>query len=57
MDGADPELKEYRDNLFSISQKRGQYPQCFMRTVEDGSIAFVGDWDVVEVGPYECAFK
>lgn len=49
IDGADPELKERRDYLFSLSQKRGQYPQCFMRQLEDGSVTFLGDWDTVEV--------
>ena len=48
VDGALIENKETRDLLFSISNERGAYPQCFFR-LEDGSYELVGLWPAIEV--------
>jgi hypothetical protein len=46
IDGADPEHKIFRDELFLISGLRAKYPQCFLLT--DGLYRFVGLWDTIE---------
>jgi hypothetical protein len=48
IDGCMPENKSERDNLFSISNERGKYPQCFIRQ-DDGSLKFVGLWETVDI--------
>lgn len=50
IDGASPEDKEIRDELFSISGMRGKYPQCFLRRGSKGNrrYEFVGTWETVE---------
>ena len=48
VDGADPEKKEERDELFKLSGVRGQYPQFFLRNEESGNITFFGNWDFIE---------
>jgi len=47
VDGNDPEMKEIRDELFQISNLRGNYPQFFL-AFPDGSTTFLGDWEKVE---------
>mmetsp|Transcript_71749 Transcript_71749/g.149812 ORF Transcript_71749/g.149812 Transcript_71749/m.149812 type:complete len:118 (-) Transcript_71749:114-467(-) len=47
IDGSLVENKEVRDVLFGVSNMRGKYPQCFLKS-EDGSFHFVGLWDEVE---------
>ena len=47
IDGALPENKEYRDNLFAISSQRGKYPQCFLK--KDNNVRFIGLWPEIEV--------
>mmetsp|Transcript_51008 Transcript_51008/g.74611 ORF Transcript_51008/g.74611 Transcript_51008/m.74611 type:complete len:216 (-) Transcript_51008:36-683(-) len=46
VDGAAPENKTMRDQLFEISQSHGVYPQTFM--IHDGDIFFIGLWDQIE---------
>lgn len=46
IDGADPEHKVFRDELFLISGLRAKYPQCFILT--DGIFRFVGLWETIE---------
>jgi hypothetical protein len=50
IDGASPEDKEIRDELFAISGMRGKYPQCFLRRGRKGNrrYEFVGNWETVE---------
>ena len=48
IDGALVENKEIRGTLFTISNERGAYPQCFFR-LHDGSYEFVGLWTTMEV--------
>jgi hypothetical protein len=47
IDGAYPDNKAIRDELFNISQHRGKYPQCFLKD-ESGAYKFVGLWEDVE---------
>ena len=44
-DGCLTENKEIRDKLFSISNKRGEYPQIFLKKGDD--YVFVGLWEEV----------
>lgn len=46
VDGADPALRDVRNELFSISGMRGVYPQFFM--IENSEIRFLGDFEAVE---------
>ena len=48
IDGALEENKEKRNELFGISDKRGKYPQVFIKG-EDGNIQFIGLWENIEV--------
>ena len=47
IDGSDPEQKERRNELFSISGKYAMYPQFFIKT-HDGSIEYFGDFSELE---------
>mmetsp|Transcript_26351 Transcript_26351/g.39922 ORF Transcript_26351/g.39922 Transcript_26351/m.39922 type:complete len:229 (+) Transcript_26351:32-718(+) len=47
VDGMDVAQKERRDELFKISNIRGNYPQFFLED-ENGEISYVGDWEYVE---------
>jgi hypothetical protein len=47
VDGMDPEQKEKRNELFGISQIRGNYPQFFLEH-KDGLTTYVGDWEYIE---------
>lgn len=40
-------LLRRRDELFKISNIRGNYPQFFLED-ENGEISYVGDWEYVE---------
>ena len=44
-DGCLTENKELRDQLFSISNKRGEYPQVFIRKGDE--YVFIGLWEQV----------
>lgn len=46
LDGSNFALAEKRNELFAISQNRGNYPQLFL--VDDGTTTFIGDYDVIE---------
>ena len=52
VDGANPEMKKRRDELFKTSGRRGVYPQFFVldNDVYDGTedINFIGEWDQIE---------
>lgn len=52
IDGSMAEVKEQRDKLFAVSEKRGKYPQCFIKDAK-GDITFVGMWEEIE-GMVEC---
>ena len=47
IDGAIAENKIERDRLFSISNQRGEYPQCFIQNEDGTSTKFVGLWEAV----------
>jgi hypothetical protein len=47
LDGALDASKETRNSLFTISGKRGSYPQLFKRGGEAG-LQFVGDMEMVQ---------
>lgn len=47
VDGMDSELKEIRNELFQISNMRGNYPQFFL-AFPDGSTTFLGNWEKIE---------
>ena len=51
VDGSLAEMKDTRDKLFSISNTRGKYPQCFIET--PSVTQFVGLWETIE-GMIEC---
>jgi len=44
VDGANPQNKDQRSALWSISQKRAVYPQLFVKKA-DGTFEFVCDFD------------
>jgi hypothetical protein len=46
LDGADPNHKDRRNELFGIIGMRGNYSQFFV--VENGKTSFLGDFDVIE---------
>jgi len=46
VDGADPSLKDVRNELFAISGLRGIYPQFFM--IDHLNIRFLGDFETLE---------
>eukprot|EP00617_Octactis_speculum_P018226 CAMPEP_0185768104 /NCGR_PEP_ID=MMETSP1174-20130828/47463_1 /TAXON_ID=35687 /ORGANISM="Dictyocha speculum, Strain CCMP1381" /LENGTH=118 /DNA_ID=CAMNT_0028452641 /DNA_START=19 /DNA_END=375 /DNA_ORIENTATION=+ len=46
IDGAAQENRELRNELFGISEKRGAYPQVFIK--EGGETKFVGDYEAFE---------
>jgi hypothetical protein len=46
LDGSNFALSAKRDDLFEISQVRGNYPQLFL--VDNGVTNFVGGFDVIE---------
>ena len=48
LDGNDTELKEKRNEFFTISGVRGQYPQLFKLPVDGGTPVFVGVWEKIE---------
>ncbi|KAH9256339.1 hypothetical protein BASA81_005560 [Batrachochytrium salamandrivorans] len=48
VDGADETQKELRNELFSISNIRGKYPQVFLSNKSD-TTTFVGDFYAVEL--------
>uniref|UniRef100_A0A7S2YFX2 Saccharopine dehydrogenase NADP binding domain-containing protein n=1 Tax=Entomoneis paludosa TaxID=265537 RepID=A0A7S2YFX2_9STRA len=48
LDGADPENKDRRNELFGISGLRAKYPQ-FFKVDEDGKTTFWGNWDTFEM--------
>jgi hypothetical protein len=41
IDGALPDNKDIRDQLFGLSNMRGKYPQCFIKN-SDESYTFIG---------------
>ena len=47
VDGSVEETKELRNTLFSVSNIRGKYPQCFIANL-DGSYEFIGGWEEIE---------
>lgn len=47
IDGVLPENKEVRSTLFSCSEKRGVYPQVFIKE-SDGKYTFVGDFEEIQ---------
>ena len=47
IDGADPDQKELRNELFNISGIRGKYPQVFI-TDKAESTEFIGDYEKIE---------
>jgi len=47
IDGALPEHKARRDELFALSGTRGGYPQVFLQKA-DGAVEFVGLWEKLE---------
>ena len=47
IDGAVPENKDQRNELFDISKVRGKYPQCFLKC--NSTTRFVGLWEEIEV--------
>lgn len=48
VDGADETQKELRNELFSISNIRGKYPQVFLSNKSD-TTTFVGDFYAIEL--------
>lgn len=46
IDGASPDNKDIRNNLFNISGLRAKYPQCFID--QNGSYVFVGLFEQIE---------
>ena len=50
VDGAAPEEKELRDRLFILSEKRGKYPQCFLKRDNDDAprYEFIGTWEQIQ---------
>eukprot|EP00607_Mallomonas_marina_P008207 CAMPEP_0182416614 /NCGR_PEP_ID=MMETSP1167-20130531/973_1 /TAXON_ID=2988 /ORGANISM="Mallomonas Sp, Strain CCMP3275" /LENGTH=177 /DNA_ID=CAMNT_0024589553 /DNA_START=85 /DNA_END=618 /DNA_ORIENTATION=+ len=46
IDGANPDNKEKRNELFNVSKSRGKYPQCFIE--KEGNIRFIGLWEEIE---------
>jgi hypothetical protein len=46
IDGSDPTNKDFRNELFKLSEMRGVYPQFFV--VSGETITFLGDWETVE---------
>ena len=47
IDGAVPENKDLRNQLFGISGLRGTYPQFFLRQPDGGTFKFFGDFDTL----------
>eukprot|EP00977_Amphora_coffeiformis_P003639 scaffold710_cov171-Amphora_coffeaeformis.AAC.8 len=52
VDGSDPANKEARNELFSLSNLRGSYPQFFLVS-ENGSKSFWGDMDTLNIANEE----
>lgn len=48
IDGADPQHKNWRDELFELCGQKGEYPQIFLLSVEDGSTSYWGPSDRLE---------
>ena len=50
VDGAAPEEKELREKLFSLSGKRGKYPQCFLKRgdADAPQYEFIGTWEQIQ---------
>ena len=50
VDGAAPEEKELRDQLFLLSEKRGKYPQCFLKRgdIDAPQYEFIGTWEQIQ---------
>ena len=49
LDGAQPELKEKRNELFNISNVRGKYPQIFITDDKGKATTYVGMDDIFQV--------
>ena len=52
IDGAAPENKDLRNTLFSISNRRGEYPQVFIHEL-DGGYTFIGGGNEISKLSYD----